>query len=394
LIVFDETPVASRGRIRALRSFCFETLESRVVPAPIPFIITISDPGHEFAPFPALTAAIPAAEQILSNLFDGKGSIDVEVTPDDQANRGGGGIPTVVPVGTSGGLTVVEAGAEKKALTGVDPNGSAPDIVVTYNPISYLPIVATGTQGVTNMTFNLVHEVFHGLGISGYRSISGPAYGQITASTESVFDSLSAFGAGGDSSVLYFIGPQAEAIYGGPVPLTSLGPSDTTGESFYHVGNPSGRPGDMLLNDLMNGIAFSDTPPSSLDLAILSDLGWKTLSQSSPPPSRTPPQATGVVDVGHSKKGLISVTIGFNEALDGSSAGKRAQYSLLGAVKTHGKEAFSKSLHIRRVRFEGNSQVTIYLARPYKGAVLVTVRAGLVAANGLSSLANFSTVVE
>jgi hypothetical protein len=268
----------SRRRIRAHRSLRLEALESRTVPAPVSFSITIHDPGHEFAPFPALTAAIPGAEQILSSLFKGKGNIKVEVVPDDQANRGGGGTPTVVPIGRHGGLTVVEAGAEKKANTGIDPNGSKPDIVITFDPIAYLPVVATGTQGVTNMTFNLVHEAFHGLGITGYRTRSGPNYGQIIGSDETNFDALTSFGAGGDPGVLYFVGPRAEAVHGGPVPLTSLGPSDTTGENFYHVGNPAGRPGDSLLSDLMNGIAFSDTPPSALDLAILADLGWKLRS--------------------------------------------------------------------------------------------------------------------
>ena len=55
---------------------------------------------------------------------------------------------------------------------------------------------------------------------------------------------MTQFGAGGNANVLYFVGPRAEAVYGGPVPLTSVGPSAfLSDENFNHVGNPQGLPG-------------------------------------------------------------------------------------------------------------------------------------------------------
>jgi hypothetical protein len=255
-----------------------------MVLAPLPFTFTLNDPANQFASFPALSAALPAAMQNLSDLFDGRGSLEVEVSPLVQANRGSGGAAVTIAVGSDGGRTILEPGTLTEARTGVDPNGRTPDIRITLDPVAYLPVVATGAQGVGNLTFILEHEALHALGMDGFRDVSGPDYGQFSGPWASVFDALTSFGAGGDPSVLYFTGPKAEALYGGPVPLTSLGPADETGENFYHVGNPGGRAGDTLLGDLMNGVEFSNEPPSPLDLAILSDLGWHARST----PTRTP----------------------------------------------------------------------------------------------------------
>src|SRR5262249_42987084 len=79
----------------------------------------------------------------------------------------------------------------------------------------------------------------------------------------------------------YFTGPHAEAVYGGPVPLTS---SSTT-QNYYHLGNTltdiSRTPStvqDPLTLDLMNGVVlFFDYQYqiSNLDLAVLRDVGYE-----------------------------------------------------------------------------------------------------------------------
>jgi hypothetical protein len=251
-----------------------EPLEGRTLLAAVPFQIKIDDPKHEFATYPYVAAAVPIAQKLLSVLFVGKAPIVVDIKPNDQIGTANGQAEWYVTVGSSGGRAIEESGAEYKAATGADNNGSAPEILVQINTTSYLHNYAPMWQNATYMSHVLEHEIMHGMGFIGYRTTSGSGYGQLPRGVESVFDSLTSFGAGGNPSVLYFTGPDAEALYGGPVPLTSLGAADKTGENFYHLGNPAGRPGSNLLNDVMNGIAFANVPPSNMDLAVLADLGW------------------------------------------------------------------------------------------------------------------------
>jgi hypothetical protein len=103
---------------------------------------------------------------------------------------------------------------------------------------------------------------------------------------------MTAFGTGPNSSILFFYGPMARAEYGGPVPLTSVGPNNfLTSQNFYHLGNPSGVGSEPRLHDdLMNGIVFDPNYRyevlSSLDRAILQDLGWEVAVPTKPMPVR------------------------------------------------------------------------------------------------------------
>jgi uncharacterized delta-60 repeat protein len=114
--------------------------------------------------------------------------------------------------------------------------------------------------------------------------------------------------------------------------------------------------------------------------------------KSQPPP--TPPHITGIVSVTQTKKGLTSITVGFDEAMDSGSVDNRNLYHVFGAMKKHRKTVYSKSVAIKGIGFDGNSHVTIDLAKPYKGAVMVTVLGGILAANGASSIGDFSAVVD
>jgi hypothetical protein len=114
-----------------------------------------------------------------------------------------------------------------------------------------------------------------------------------------------------------------------------------------------------------------------------------------PTTTPTPPHATGIVGVTHSRRGLTAIAVAFDEALDPGSAVNLSLYSVLGAVKSHGKTVFSKGIAIRGVNYDSNAHtVTINLARPFKGAVQVTVRAGIAATNGTSSSGSFSAVTK
>jgi probable HAF family extracellular repeat protein len=110
-------------------------------------------------------------------------------------------------------------------------------------------------------------------------------------------------------------------------------------------------------------------------------------------PISTPPHFNGVASVSRTKRGLTGITIGFDEALDLGVVNDRALFSVLGAAKRRGKTVYTKRVAIKGIGFDGSTRVTIKLARPYKGAVQVTVRGGILAADGASS-GGFSTVVD
>ena len=50
---------------------------------------------------------------------------------------------------------------------------------------------------------------------------------------------------------------------------------------------------------------------------------------------------------------------------------------MLGAVKKHKKTVYTKGVAIKGISFDGNTHVTINFAKPYKGAVKLTVLGGI-----------------
>jgi hypothetical protein len=97
----------------------------------------------------------------------------------------------------------------------------------------------------------------------------------------------------------------------------------------------------------------------------------------------------------HTKKGLTSITVGFNEALNSVSASNQGLYRVFAAVKKHKKTVYTKKVAIRSVLYNSNTHsVTINLANPHKGAVQVMVEGGILATNGTSSGSPFVTVVK
>jgi hypothetical protein len=107
-----------------------------------------------------------------------------------------------------------------------------------------------------------------------------------------------------------------------------------------------------------------------------------------------PPHVSEIVEAGRTKKGLTAIAVVFDEALNSVSANNSALYSILGSVKKHRKTVYSSKVGIKTVTFDGNAQVTIKFARPYKGAVKATVLGRVLAADGASGDINYSAVVN
>jgi hypothetical protein len=108
----------------------------------------------------------------------------------------------------------------------------------------------------------------------------------------------------------------------------------------------------------------------------------------------TPPRVTGVVAVAHPGAAITSILVGFDEALDPASARKRGFYGLASGVERGQTIVFSQKVKVARVSYDRAAHaVRLKLAVPQRGPVQVTVRAGLVAADGMSSSSDFTAVV-
>ena len=124
-----------------------------------------------------------------------------------------------------------------------DPNGSSPDLIINVDP-TYLSTLWLDPNSAppSTMTDGLsvfLHEIGHGLGIQGYRN------SRRTSCLRNALGSASRRWCRYAS----FIGYYAEAIYGGPVSVTTL----QNGQQYNHLGNDvSERNGQ----DLMNGVVF------------------------------------------------------------------------------------------------------------------------------------------
>lgn len=264
-----------------LAVLCAMTL-SPTASVAITYDISFDDPGGANAAFyTEIQSNLGAAFADWSRFFTSDASLQVEVTFDSGALRASSTSAATVPVDVQNGVTVGQVGAAYEIRTGIDPNGPAPDILVFLNPayvadqLWFDPDPAARTAPVpfdkTDAYSVMIHELGHAFGFTGFLdTLTGnPAL----AGFESSYDALMAPGTTNPA----FIGAGAEAVYGGPVPLTFFSAADPrSSENIYHLGNVPPGAGQDLAGDLMNGIAFvngSRYAISLLDVAILADTG-------------------------------------------------------------------------------------------------------------------------
>ena len=188
---------------------------------------------------------------------------------------------------------MVHEGPYIEIMTGYDPNGAAPDIIIYIdedklyqnyyltswfdsNPYDQTHIVPTERyDGLAVLT----HEIGHALGFNGYRGMYG-LFGDLFGDFFSRFDENVIIS--GDNA--YFVGPTAQSVYGAAVPLTSE--RLIISERIYHFGNFSNGGAvpptvatavEYMYNEgMMTPIFFRGTSSdvSNLDLAILKDIGY------------------------------------------------------------------------------------------------------------------------
>jgi hypothetical protein len=214
------------------------------------------------------------------------------------------------------------------------------------------------------------------------------------------------------TSTMIDSGP-SPSVYGQSVTfgaqVTNVSPASTESPAgavqFYVDGSPYGSP--VILNaDGAALIRDADLPTGSHRITADFLPANGNFSASSSPTAAiqvvqsivkfgsTPPRPTRITGVDRTRKGLLSITVAFNEALDPGSAVEPGLFSVFGGVHKRGKTIYSRNLGIKTVSYDSEVEsVTIKLARPYNGPVKLTVHAGIVADDGASRSADSSLFV-
>ena len=208
-----------------------------------------------------IQADITAALNNLGKYLNAKGVFNVQVLPETvakgiiaEASGNMASTPSSLLNTEHNANTVTDFQIE--SLTGNDPNPSGFDAVVKINManIARLNLNANASPSSTqiDLVTALTHEMIHSIGFSGYTGY--------TTSNKTPFDTYITLQGGNP----YFTGPNAEAVYGGPVPLAPA--SAGKGSAYFHVDVPN----DLMATSLSSGEVRT---VSSLDLAILKDIG-------------------------------------------------------------------------------------------------------------------------
>lgn len=255
--------------------------------ANIAFDVTFNDPGNLYSSYYAdITNNLIAAGDEWIAHFDlptANTTLTVNVGFANIATANGSS-GTSSFVATQNAINIYEQGAAYKIKTGIDSNGAGADIFFNIGVNGYLQSELWFDPTPTNLTDDVVpvaqtdarsvflHEFGHAFGFNGWRN---GTTGALPGNYASTFDALTSL----QGSTLVFTGANAEAVYGGPVPLTF--------GNYSHVGNSSPLPGDDLIQDLMNGVVYyrgNRYEISDLDLAIMKDIGLPVITATIPEP--------------------------------------------------------------------------------------------------------------
>jgi hypothetical protein len=143
-----------------------------------------------------------------------------------------------------------------ESQTGIDTNGTQADAKVYINMSNWSLFntnpSAAPSKSQFDLTTVLTHELLHAMGFEG--NYPNPGAYQTTYDTYIQMQ----------NGVPYFVGPKAQAVFGGPVPLDPA--SSGAGSAYYHLKVAS----DLMSSALPPGTVRSI---SALDVAVMQDLG-------------------------------------------------------------------------------------------------------------------------
>ena len=176
--------------------------------------------------YSALTSVIQLdmayAGSVWGAYIDANVNLEVQVNIQQTfSDTGDGTSATSVFLNSAGGLNYWRWATIHEIVTGIDATPGAADIVINIDPDYinqwlYFDFAPSPTSPVPGNKVDAIeffqHELGHALGISGYRDGAGAIFAPGFA--VSTFDAYMTFVGG----VPYFNGPNAMALYGGPVP--------------------------------------------------------------------------------------------------------------------------------------------------------------------------------
>jgi len=237
---------------------------------------------------------IRAAMDIFAQVMDVSQDVTVNVlvAPNNNLARAGGTFSLGKQTGDSkDGLPVYEPGPVTKIRDGSNPGG--PTDIFLYFDSEFLeanywldPTPSDRTDspppnGRTDFISIVLHESGHGLGMAGTRSFSSDSnYGDLQ-NYATTFDFLSTFQDGeplktqSEPNPLFFTGPKASAVYGGPVPVSqrTRPVSAIPRLLVYHFGTSHCGAAQILLDSLMNGCS-TPIDGTYLELTAIEDLNY------------------------------------------------------------------------------------------------------------------------
>ena len=178
---------------------------------------------------------------------------------------------------------------QNKILTGVDSNGAAADGDIDVNFGTGYAFGDTVSASQYDFESTMMHEMLHAYGFLSYTyepgdnndtywtkfdSFIGTRSGTKVISLNGYkFNTAYNTNLTGGNGGLYFLGPNAIAAYGGPVPLYTPNPWEA-GSSVSHLDDDTFTDSDAMLMNAMAGTGLGIRTLSTVELGILKDLGY------------------------------------------------------------------------------------------------------------------------
>jgi virginiamycin B lyase len=177
-------------------------------------------------------------------------------------------------------------------------------------------------------------------------------------------------------------------------------PDSTHGFGDFNIGQitPSGNVTEFAgTGSGSSAVAYAPTVDSDGNLWFLEGPKAARLSPAQATADQAiDPDFTFFPQTTRSKKGITAIVVSFDEAMNAASAGNAALYSVASGVKKGHKFVYTKPVKIHSVTYNAAAgTATLALAKPIKTSTLqVTVRSGVVAANGTSTSSDYTSVVS
>ena len=208
----------------------------------------------------SVQACLLAALNKIGGFLNAKGSLDIQVIPENtspsvlaEASSAMVAVPSTLKTAHGANYTTAFL---TESQTGIDTNGTQADAKVYINMSNWSLFntnpSAAPSKSQFDLTTVLTHELLHAMGFEG--NYPNPGAYQTTYDTYIQMQ----------NGVPYFVGPKAQAVFGGPVPLDPA--SSGAGSAYYHLKVAS----DLMSSALPPGTVRSI---SALDVAVMQDLG-------------------------------------------------------------------------------------------------------------------------